>query len=414
MKFIITEEEKKYIKGLYGLITEQTNVSNVVVPNDILEYTYDEWVKWFNGNIKPFNTKIGTSPKLKNRIPKNMDLSLRDSIISIINTTGDSRSNFTALLKEFNTPLPSSASVLERDSLISSFELAQNLVNEVYEKWNDSLGKNMVLTITKTEKTVPGESIGGTVEFPIEWNPGTNIQLYVNNEWDLSPEAIESYNQNILSKINIAKKQFPNAIISLKSLSIETSASRYRNTGRAENMSFEELSLERNNSAKAFIIDSLVTNGVTETDTVTPTQNYLAPKSETNPRGNGDGTTGPNPPEPNAYVNGGNVKMNTTPTEPRNQFGEPHATPEEYNQYKYLKVKIVLAATLETEETTQSTVEVYDYSLDINGTIIPPPTPVKRPKPKGKTSSFNFRDKLADLLNINREACAAYMSGGNF
>jgi len=105
--------------------------------------------------------------------------------------------------------------------------------------------------------------------------------------------------------------------------------------------------------------------------------------------------------------------MNTTSTEPRNQFGEPHATPEEYNQYKYLKVKIVLAATIETEETTQSPVEVFNYSLDIDGKIIPPPTPVKRPKPKGKSSSFNFRDKLAGFLSINPKLCAAYQSGGN-
>jgi hypothetical protein len=400
MKFIITEEDKKHIKQLYGLITEQTSVSNVAIPPDILEYPYDEWKNWFDLNIKPFNTKIITEPKLKNRRPGNMDLSLRDSIISIINTTDDSRSNFANLLKEFNTPLTSDASVLERDSLISSFVLAQNLVNEVYSQWNDSLKKNMVLTITESTETVPGESIGGTVEFPIEWNPDTNIQLYVNNEWNLSPESIESYNQNVLSKINIVKEQFPNAIISLKSLDIQTSASRYRNTGQASDLSFQELSGYRNNSAKDYIIASLKENGVTETDTVTPTQEYLG--------GNGDGTTGPNPPEPNAYVDGGNVKMNTTPTEPRNQFGEPQATPEEYNQYKYLKVKIVLAATLETEETTQTTVEVFNYSLDIDGTIIPPPTPVKRPKPKGKSSSFNFRDKLARFLSINPKLCAAY------
>lgn len=398
MKFIITEEDKKHIKQLYGLITEQTNVSNVSIPDNILEYPYDEWVKWFDQNIKTFNATTLRTP-VKNRIPGNPDLLLSDGIRSITKTPDD-RSNFNRLLKKFNTPLSTSATITERESLISAFELAQNLVNEVYSQWDDSLKKNMVLTITETTETIIGESIGGTVEFPIEWNPDTNIQLYVNNEWNLSPESIESYNQNVLSKINIVKEQFPNAIISLKSLDIQTSASRYRNTGQSSDLSFQELSGYRNNSAKDYIIESLKENGVTETDTVTPTQEYLG--------GNGDGTTGPNPPEPNAYVDGGNVKMNTTPTEPRNQFGEPQTTPEEYNQYKYLKVKIVLAATLETEETTQTTAEVFNYSLDIDGKIIPPPTPVKRPKPKGKSSSFNFRDKLARFLSINPKLCAAY------
>ena len=60
MKFIITEEDKKHIKQLYGLITEQTSVSNVAIPPDILEYPYDEWKNWFDLNIKPFNTKIIT------------------------------------------------------------------------------------------------------------------------------------------------------------------------------------------------------------------------------------------------------------------------------------------------------------------------------------------------------------------
>lgn len=398
MKFIITEEDKKHIKQLYGLITEQTNVSNVVIPNDILEYTFEQWKDWYDQNIKTFNsTTLRT--KVKNRIPDNPDLLLSDGIRSITKTPDD-RSSFNRLLKKFNTPLSSSSTIAERESLISAFELAQNLVNEVYSQWDDSLKKNMVLTITDKTETVDGESIGGTVEFPIEWNPDTNIQLYVNNEWELSTEAIDSFNQNVISKINTLKQQTPEVVISLLSLDVQTSASRYRNTGQASDLSFQELSGYRNNSAKDYIIATLKENGVTETDTVTPTQQYLG--------GNGDGTTGPNPPEPNAYVDGGNVKMNTTPTEPRNQFGEPHATPEEYNQYKYLKVTIKLRATLPTEKPTQDSVTVFNYELVIDGKIIPPPPSVKRPKPKGKSSSFNFRDKLAGWLSLNPKLCAAF------
>jgi hypothetical protein len=165
-------------------------------------------------------------------------------------------------------------------------------------------------------------------------------------------------------------------------------------------LSFQELSGYRNNSAKDYILATLQENGVTNIDSVTPTQQYLG--------GNGDGTTGPNPPEPNAYVDGGNVKMNTTPTEPRNQFGEPLATPEEYNQYKYLRVTIRLGATLPEQEPEQEEITVFSYNLVIDGTIIPPPQPVKRPKPKGKTPSMNFRDKIASLLQIDPEKCAAY------
>ena len=402
MKFIITEEDKKHIKQLYGLLSEQNKSKPVEfkvfpIPDNILEYTPEQWSTWFDENIKKGFVSNTLRIMVDNRIPSKPQLLLSDGIRSIAKTNEDA-DKFNKLLRAFNTS--TELSITQRDATVSAFEVAQNIAKEVYNKWNENLKNVMELTITEKTETVAGETIGGTVEFPIDWNPDTNVQLYDNNLWKVSTVFQDSFKKNIVNKINLLKEKFPNIPVSLISLDIQTSASRYRNTGQAAELSFQELSRYRNNSAKNEILTTLEANGVTNIKAVTPTQQYLG--------GNGDGTTGPNPPEPNAYVNGGNVKMNTTPTEPRNQFGEPLSTPEEYNQYKYLKVTIRLAATLPEEEPEQESINVFSYELKIGEEFIPPPPPVKRPKPKGKTPSMNFRNKIASLLQIDPEKCAAY------
>lgn len=392
MKFIITEEEKRNIKKLYGLLSEQV----IPIPNNILEYTPEQWSAWFDENIKQGFVSGTLRKMVDNRIGEGQ-LLLSDGIRSITKTPED-RARFNKMLRSFNTDI--FGTVTQREATISAFEVAQNLANEVLDKWDESLKKNMVLTITEKTETVDGETIGGTVEFPIDWNPDTNIQLYVNNQWEVSPEFIDSFKQNVIDKINLLKQTYPDIQISLLSLDVQTSASRYRNTGQAAELSFQELSGYRNNSAKDYILTTLQENGVTNIDAVTPTQEYLG--------GNGDGTTGPNPPEPNAYVDGGNVKMNTTPTEPRNQFGEPLSTPEEYDQYKYLRVTIRLSATLPNEQTTQESITVFSYELVIDGSKLEIIPPVKRPKPKGDIPSINLRNIISRVFGVRPERCAAY------
>jgi hypothetical protein len=393
MKFIITEEDKKHIKQLYGLITEQV----VQIPNDILEYTPEQWKAWYDQNIDEGFIKGTLRKPVEDRRTGDKRLPLADGIRSITKTNED-RANFNKLLRFINTPSVASTSRMEM--VVSAFEVAQNIADEVYSQWNDSLKKRMMLTITEKTETVAGETVGGTIEFPIGWNPDANVQLYDNNLWEVSTVFKDSFKENISDKIDLLKQTYPDIQISLLSLDVQTSASRYRNTGQAADFSFQELSLNRNDSAKNEILAKLEEKGVTNIGAVTPTQQYLG--------GNGDGTTGPNPPEPNAYVDSGNVKMNTTPTEPRNQFGEPHSTTEEYNQYKYLKVSIKLKATLPQPLPEQESVTVFKYELVIDDKIIPSPQPVKRPKPKGKSSSMNLRDKIAQLLQIDPEKCAAY------
>jgi hypothetical protein len=282
-----------------------------------------------------------------------------------------------------------------------AFDVFQNLANQVYEKWNDSYEKDMVLSLAEKTIQQEGTPVGGTVEFEVDWNPDSKLQLYLNNLWDVGPVFKDSFNSRVLSRITKMKEDYPSVQISLISLSIETSASRYRNTGQASGLTFQELSGYRNNSAKEYIINSLKSENydVKGVDDITVEQKYLGV--------NEDGTTGPNPPEPNAFVDGGNVKMNTTPTQPRNQFGEPHPTPEEYDQYKYLKVKIKLSATLPNPVAEIITKKIFEYTLKIGGDKIIPPPPIKIKRPNEKPK-FKFLKKIVDTWGINPEKCAAY------
>ena len=403
-RLIITEDDKTYIKKLYGLINEQV----VSIPDNILEYTPEQWATWHQQTIEDGFLKGTLSEKtVKNRLKTEKEienLRLIDGIRSIVKPEED-KLVLQSMQRFIRNPYRDDSSKWE--SVIMAFDVFQNLANQVYEKWNESYEKDMVLSLTEKTIQQEGTSVGGTVVFEVDWNPDSKLQLYVNNLWDVGPAFTESFNSRVLSRITKMKEDYPSVQISLISLSIETSASRYRNTGQAAGLTFQQLSYNRNNSAKDYIINSLKENGVTETDTVTPTQNYLAPKSETNPRGNGDGTTGPNPPEPNAYVDGGNVKMNTTPTQPRNQFGEPHPTPEEYDQYKYLKVKIKLSATLPRPVVEIITKNIFEYTLKIGGDKIIPPPPIKIKRPNEKPK-FKFLRKIADTWGINHKDCAAY------
>lgn len=116
----------------------------------------------------------------------------------------------------------------------------------------------------------------------------------------------------------------------ISKLTIETSASRYRNTDEAENLTFKELSEQRAEAAKNSFIEIANSLGF---DIKNIQINLNSDGS------NKDGSSGPNPPNPYPYVDGGNVKMNTPPTKPRNEFGEPLNSPEEYEKYKYCTVK---------------------------------------------------------------------------
>jgi len=284
---------------------------------------------------------------------------------------------------------------------------ANNLIDDFKDTWNLEESKGKELKVVFTEKSIDLNKVSEPqetekIKFEVDWNPDTNIDLYVNNEWDVTQNFENLFNERVIKPMVEIRKKYPNIQFNLLELSVETSASRYRNTGRAQNLTFTQLSGYRNNSAKDYIIASLNDAGVKETDTVTPKQTYLG--------SNGDGTTGPNPPEPNQYVDGGQVPMTQKPTEPRNQFGEPHQTPEEYDKYKYLRVKIVLVADFgeSNPEESKITIFEYDYNIEYGDRQKITIKTIKKRRPPFKFPPFELIKGLSRIFKISPEKCAAY------
>jgi hypothetical protein len=283
------------------------------------------------------------------------------------------------------------------------------LINKFIETWKNTLntGQQINVNFYKTKSNLPETetSIPKGYRIELDWNPETNVDLYINNEWKVSQTFMSEFNNKILIPMSAATNEYTGIQFGLLELRVETSASRYRNTGGAQDLTFAQLSGYRNSETTNYIKESLTAFGVKGIDNDKITQNYLAPKSETNPRGNGDGSSGPNPPEPNQYVDGGQVPMSQKPTEPRNQFGDPHQTPEEYNQYKFLRVKILLDANLTQVDPAKKTNTIVDYKWDI-GYGTQPKITTTTVKPKMKIPKLTL--DLSTLLKIKPEKCAAY------
>jgi hypothetical protein len=203
-------------------------------------------------------------------------------------------------------------------------------------------------TVNKTEgdkKEYPFVPI--TFPFDAEQEPN----LFVNNEWDeanagvFSAQIDKLVNEvtQIISGLNPPEGK-PKGYI--KSIDLYSSASRFRNGGRAIDLSFLELSTLRLETAKKIIFDKLSAIGV---------GSDASTEINLNPNGsNGDGTSGPNPPLQYKYVPKGNVKM--TPfcesnveeckiggkVVKRNEFGQPHANNADYDKYKYVRGTVVI------------------------------------------------------------------------
>jgi len=160
-----------------------------------------------------------------------------------------------------------------------------------------------------TDKKLP--TGGGGEEFPLD---GTAKQYFEDNEWVLNNEFKEQFKSQVTDKL---KEKLAQGILQdFTGLTIDTSCSRLRNgvpknspghekwSRKNKRITFPELSQQRNNAAKQYVLAELTKLGV-DTSKVNIIQNTLGD--------NQDGTSGPD------YTGGNRV---------------------DYNQHKYLRIKI--------------------------------------------------------------------------
>ena len=155
---------------------------------------------------------------------------------------------------------------------------------------------------------------------------------YKDNSWTLTPEGVKDIEDSFI--IPILKIKETSIYSCINYINIDTSASRFRNTGSATTMTFEELSKKRSDTTYLYVIRRLKEIGITEwCDGEKITLNY---KGE-----NGDGTSGPNPPSGNYYVPKGGVSSQPVlDNKNRNEFGIPHKSKAEYDVHKYNRLSV--------------------------------------------------------------------------
>ena len=221
------------------------------------------------------------------------------------------------------------------------------------------LGRKPVKTTTPAPPSTPPKKLpvddGGPIEFPLD---GTGQQYFADNEWVLNNEFKTQFKTQITDKI---KEQLAQGVLQdLTGLTIDTSCSRLRNgipknspghekwSRRNKRITFPELSVQRNNAAKQYVIQELSNLGI-DTSKINIGQNTLGD--------NKDGTSGPD------YTGSNRV---------------------DYNQYKFLKIKIGFGKKIDgstevrpipgkTDVGTKSSYWVYDAVL------ISPNIPYKLP-----------------------------------
>jgi hypothetical protein len=197
----------------------------------------------------------------------------------------------------------------------------------------------------KTEQSDDGKNKEPFVS--IDWVDGSTKDYFRDNYselTDLGKRDIEdSYIVPILSAIAEGQKTAKFLGGCIHYLKVLTSASRFKNTGIAQDLSFLELSQKRNDSVYNYVTERLKDIGITINcgpDTII----------ERNPNGvNQDGTSGPNPP------GGDNTK------------GKPHTSKREYDQYKFNRLYLGVGLNFEKSSTPTPGPESEEYKLEVYG-----------------------------------------------
>lgn len=180
-------------------------------------------------------------------------------------------------------------------------------------------------------------------------------KYFDDNKWVLSEIGRQDIEQNFINPVLKIMEGNENTGKAKRGcinyINVDTSSSRFRNTGDASKMTFLQLSQLRNQATYQYIIDRFKSVGVTEWCNTEGlgNRNYLGE--------NGDGTSGPNPPFKDKdgkiyfYVPKGRTSAEavTDNKTARNEFGQPLQDKSEYENFKYNRIGLGVAFDFEKE-----------------------------------------------------------------
>ena len=252
-----------------------------------------------------------------------------------------------------------------------------------------------------TEET--DDTVIPAVKVRHEIDKNTEGEPFPNNSTRVGQGVVE-WTKKFKGDIVKFMKKYPGAKVSVATkvdgenfpFEIATSASRYRNTGEAQQMNFKELSQARAESVYSYIVNEL--------SSIVPDISTAKVNLKFNGK-NGDGSSGPNPPSPNLFSDGGG-DPNSFKQEGVRKFNgqEPHSSPNEYEQYKYCIIQLAVKFDYDIETTELGTKDSIG-EWDIKITSDTQPTGGKNRK------IFNFIKKdggVGFFEDSGGIGCAAY------
>jgi hypothetical protein len=195
---------------------------------------------------------------------------------------------------------------------------------------------------TEEEVTENFNAVSLPIEFPLN---GPSNTFFKDNEWAPTDAFANSLEEEVLGPLREIKGglNVPEGepVFFLAELEIITSCSRFRNTGVAKELTFKQLSENRNNSAKEFILNKLKELGVVVDGDTSITQNSDGE--------NGDGSSGPNTPEGLYVATDGKESTALPPNskkarDERDKYGTPIKDKTAYDDYKYCIVGMSILA----------------------------------------------------------------------
>jgi len=442
-KIIITEEDKKNILQMYGVLSEdlfckrnvKTTPQTLGIPNvtdvdvislyeeDKVEQTkLNEYIKFIKSTYGKLKIPLEETCRQKNvKYNPNgaSEITLKGALrLSVENSSNKAFVNWLRLADD--------GARYGEEATLQNYAYTVPYVGMIYdfmEAWNSPESEKNNLILTVTEQDTPSENMpqektfidggGAVIELPELKVQG---DVFVDNKYDVTEKVTTEFQNQILNVIQEAMNSVPGIQISLVSMYIETSASRFRNTGEAVGMSFLQLAEARANTTATYMSDKLKEIGVVNVDKAPKTLNFKAEKSDVNPNGNGDGTSGPNPLEPFNFIPVGNFKMNT-PGKNRKEAGTPLKSKEEYDPFKFIKVIIKIDAKVqpntEIDKNREGGPKVWKsfaYEIKVGSfqrRRIHIPLPKFPSKPK-RISGPKKKGWFARLFKSKPEKCAAY------
>jgi len=368
-KFLVTEEEKQRILGLYEDIKNDPTTRTTFSEQKSLIPSIKRTRK---GNIGITKTTTGGEATISGDVKSSQSWGPQDKA-EINGYLKDENSGWS---KDLNNDIYSKIKWWDSDSKKNYKKLLNrepwvlfNVLDEI--KYGESgsdpdanaakAQRVVIIDKGKSKEVIPGNpgTPGETwkVTYDRQTNPADTSNFFANNSWAISDTFKNYVNDEIINPLKDIVTEAEARVgqrpqFYIEDFNIDSSVSRFRNTitnsgepiapgtENPDRMSFETLAEKRAQSALNYIKSQLISEGLIPQDGFTDSNIVINSKG-----GNGDGSSGPDP-----YVEGNKLVKSGKYKTLGDAFKDSSFT-NPYGQYRYTKIKLKIGMIPLVDET---------------------------------------------------------------